>query len=412
MNLCQRTCLYSVALLAAWPSAAHSQTDFSQCLLRLETVALERGIRPSTVEVVLATVEPRATVITADRSQPEFVATFADYLGRRVTDERVARGRARYAQHRHLLDRLTREHGVPGQYLIAFWGLETNYGGYLGNVPVFDSLSTLACDTRRSEYFTEQFVNALRIVDRGDVEPSAMVGSWAGAMGQTQFMPGNYLRYAIDGDGDGRVDLWGSTHDALASAANLLRNLNWRPGERWGREVLLPVSFDYGLAGRDQRQSLNEWRGLGVKTTADRPIPVADMHGAVLVPSGYLGPAFLIYDNFDVIMGWNRSEHFALAVGHLADRIAGAEPLAKPPPAQPPISRDAIVQVQEYLAANGYDSGSADGVLGSRSRAAIRELQRDRGLIADGFLSHELLDVLGGEALSQGTRQKNPDVVY
>jgi membrane-bound lytic murein transglycosylase B len=395
MNPWQQSSLLAIALLTVWPSAARAQTDFSQCLLRLETVALESGIRPSTVETVLASVEPRATVISADRSQPEFVATFADYLGRRVTDERVSRGRALYAEHRDLLDRLTREHGVPGQYLVAFWGLETNYGGYLGNVPVFDSLSTLACDARRSEYFTEQFVNALRIVDRGDVEPSVMVGSWAGAMGQTQFMPSNYLRYAIDGDGDGRVDLWGSTHDALASAANLLRNLDWRGGERWGREVLLPEQFDYGLAGRDQRRNLNEWRGLGVMTTAAQPIPVGDMRGAVLVPSGYRGPAFLIYDNFDVIMRWNRSEFFAVAVGHLADRIAGAAPLAKPPLEQAPISREAIVRVQEYLAANGYDSGSADGVLGSQSRAAIRELQRDRGWIMDGYLSLEILDALG-----------------
>ncbi|HSG63765.1 MAG TPA: lytic murein transglycosylase, partial [Gammaproteobacteria bacterium] len=231
----------SIALLStagvslAWALETQAQPDFSTCLARLERTALDSGIRPNTVEAVLATVEPREAVIRADRNQPEFVATFADYLSRRVTDERVARGRGLYAEHRNLLDGLTRRYGVPGQYVVAFWGLESNYGGVLGNVPVFDSLSTLACDDRRSGYFTDEFVDALRIVDRGDVEPAVMLGSWAGAMGQTQFMPSNYLQYATDGDGDGRVDLWRSTADALTSAANFLAHLGWRPGERWGR---------------------------------------------------------------------------------------------------------------------------------------------------------------------------------
>ena len=247
-----------LVLSSAFVLPAYAQTDFSQCLVRLERTALDSGIRAVTVDSILPTVEPREAVIRADRNQPEFLATFADYLGRRATDERVARGRALYAEHRSLLDELTRRYGVPGHYIVSFWGLETNYGSYLGNVPVFDSLSTLACDARRSDYFTEQFVNALRIVDRGDVEPSVMRGSWAGAMGQTQFMPSNYLNYAVDGDGDGRVDLWNSTPDALTSAANFLRGIGWQGGIRWGREVLLPEDFDYGIVGRDQRKVLNE----------------------------------------------------------------------------------------------------------------------------------------------------------
>lgn len=387
----------AVILLSAAPFCVQAQTDFSACLSRLERTALDDGIRPSTVETVLASVQPREAVIRADRNQPEFLASFADYLGRRVTDERVARGRELYAQHRALLEGLTRRYGVPGHYVVAFWGLETNYGSYLGNVPVFDSLSTLACDRRRGEYFTDQFVDALRIVDRGDVEHDAMLGSWAGAMGQTQFMPSSYLRYAVDGDGDGRADLWGSTADALTSAANFLSQIGWRPGERWGREVLLPEGFDFTLAGRDRPRELGEWRDLGVTDAAGRPIPSIDMQGAVIVPSGSDGPAFLVYDNFDVIMRWNRSEFFALAVGHLADRVAGAPALTNPPPDHAPISRDDVVRVQEYLADNGYDSGAADGVLGPRSRAALRALQRDLGLAADGYLSAELLRAIGLE---------------
>ncbi|MDH3418166.1 MAG: lytic murein transglycosylase [Gammaproteobacteria bacterium] len=384
-----------LVLSSGFSLPAYAQTDFSQCLARLERTALDSGIRAETVDSILPTVEPREAVIRADRNQPEFLATFADYLGRRATDERVARGRALYAEHRSLLDELTRRYGVPGHYIVAFWGLETNYGSYLGNVPVFDSLSTLACDARRSDYFTEQFVNALRIVDRGDVEPGVMRGSWAGAMGQTQFMPSNYLSYAVDGDGDGRVDLWNSTPDALTSAANFLRGIGWQGGIRWGREVLLPEDFDYGIVGRDQRKVLNEWRNLGVTDIAGRLIPDLDMQGAIVVPAGQRGPAFIIYDNFDVIMRWNRSEFFALTVGHLADRIAGGGRLANPPVEDEPISRDDVVRVQQYLAENGYDGGTADGIFGSQSRAALRALQRDLGLVADGFLSQELLRAIG-----------------
>lgn len=380
-------------LIAALP--AHAQTDFSQCLARLERTALDSGISADTVESIFPTVEPRESVIRADRNQPEFLATFADYLGRRATTERITQGRALYAEHRNLLEELTREYGVPGHYIVSFWGLETNYGRYLGNVPVFDSLSTLACDARRSEFFTEQFVNALQIVDRGDVEPEVMRGSWAGAMGQTQFMPSSYLRYAVDGDGDGRVDLWNSTPDALTSAANFLRSIGWQSGFRWGREVLLPEGFDYALAGSAERRELSEWRNLGITDVAGRPLADLDIQAAVVVPSGQRGPAFVIYDNFDVIMRWNRSEYFALTVGHLADRIAGAGPLANPPVEDGPIRRDDVVRVQEYLVENGYDGGSADGIFGSRSRAALRALQRDLGLVPDGFLSQELLRAIG-----------------
>lgn len=384
-----------LVLSSAVALPAYAQTDFSQCLARLERTALDSGISAGTVESVFPTVEPRESVIRADRNQPEFLATFADYLGRRATNERITQGRALYAEHRSLLNELTRQYGVPGHYIVSFWGLETNYGRYLGNVPVFDSLSTLACDARRSEFFTEQFVNALEIVDRGDVEPDVMRGSWAGAMGQTQFMPSSYLRHAIDGDGDGRVDLWNSTPDALTSAANFLRNIGWQSGFRWGREVLLPEGFDYALAGRGERRGLREWRDIGITDVAGRPLADLDIEAAIVVPSGQRGPAFVIYDNFDVIMRWNRSEYFAITVGHLADRIAGAGPLTNPPFEDGPISRDDVVRVQEYLVENGYDSGTADGIFGSRSRAALRSLQRDLRLVPDGFLSHELLRAIG-----------------
>ena len=397
----QARALAAVAMLAALavqsPAAAQQGDDFLACRDRLTALAVERGISAATATSVLADVEPLERVIEADRNQPEFVQTFGRYLGARVTAERVARGRALYEEHRNLLDELTRRHGVPGQYLVAFWGLETNFGGYLGDVPVFDSLTTLACDDRRSGYFTEELIHALSIVERGDAAPGEMIGSWAGAMGQTQFMPSVYVRHAIDGDGDGRTNLWESTADALSSAARFLASLGWQDGYRWGREVVLPEDFDYSLTGLDQPQPLRAWRERGVRDTAANAMPALEIDAALLVPAGSDGPAFLVYDNFEVIMRWNRSEFFALSIGHLADRIAGGGALYRPPPASAELRLEEVRAIQEALNAAGFDAGPADGVPGSGTRAAIRSFQASRGLTADGFADRELMTELGIE---------------
>jgi len=392
-----RTCVQLMALvwlaLAAAPGAL-AQEGFAQCRDRLATLAVARGISETTASTVLASVQPLERVISADRNQPEFVDNFANYLNLRVTASRVDRGRALYAEHRDLLDRLADRYGVPGQYLVAFWGLETNFGSVLGNIPVFDSLTTLACDQRRSAYFTEELINALTIVDRGDAEPAEMIGSWAGAMGQTQFMPSVYIDHAIDGDGDGRANLWQSTADALSSAARFVASLGWQAGYRWGREVALPANFDYALAGRDRPQALAEWRELGITDVAGSPVPALALDAALLVPAGSDGPAFLVYDNFDVIMRWNRSEYFALSIGHLADRIAGAGGLANPPPTTDRLTRDQMSAIQAALNGLGFDAGEPDGVLGPATRSAIRAFQSNRGLLADGFADAELLTQL------------------
>jgi membrane-bound lytic murein transglycosylase B len=385
-----------LALSAAMPRA-EAQQSFEQCRDRLELVAVERGIRPETARTVLAGIEPLERVISADRNQPEFVQTFRDYLGVRVTSDRVATGRALYAERRVLLDRLAAVTGVPGQYLVAFWGLESNFGRFLGNVPVFDSLATLACDGRRGEYFTDELVNALTIVDRGDAAPGEMIGSWAGAMGQTQFMPSVYLAHAMDGDGDGLANLWQSAPDALASAAQFLASLGWDAGYRWGREILLPDDFNFALAGRDRPQPLEAWRRLGIRDTAGELVPALSIEAAVLVPAGSDGPAFMVYDNFDVIMRWNRSEFFALSIGHLADRIAGAGALSRAPPASDALTRDQLRAIQAALHAQGFDAGEPDGVPGSATRAAIRAFQRSADLVADGYPDLELMAALGIE---------------
>jgi len=280
--------LRPLALLALSSVAAMSaaQEPFEQCRDRLSALAIDRGISEAVATRVMADVSPLERVITADRNQPEFIQSFDQYLGVRVTADRVATGRELYARHRALLDRLAATHGVPGQYLVAFWGLESNFGRYLGNIPVFDSLTTLACDQRRSAYFTDELINAMTIVERGDAEPDEMVGSWAGAMGQTQFMPSVYLQHAVDGDGDGRANLWLSAEDALSSAARYLGSMGWEPGFRWGREVLLPTDFDFSVAGRDRPRALSAWRELGVADVAGEPVPALAIEAALLVPAG------------------------------------------------------------------------------------------------------------------------------
>lgn len=382
-----------VALTAGQSAAAAS--DFSACLTSLQTQARDAGVSEAILREVVPGLQQQERVISLDRSQPEFLQTFAEYLALRVTPERVERGRALLAEHQSFLLDLQQRYGVPPQYLVAFWGLETNYGGYLGGMPTLDSLATLACDTRRSEFFSSEFIAALQLMQRESLQPDDMQGSWAGAVGHTQFMPSSYLRYAVDGDSDGRIDLWRSRQDALASGANYLQSLGWEPGLRWGREVRLPADFPFQLAGRrDQRRPLSEWAGHGVERSDGGRLPAVEVDAALLVPAGHLGPAFLIYRNFDVIMRWNRSELYAIAVGHLADRIAGGGRLQNGTFTQEPLRKVDIELAQKTLNALGYDAGPVDGVLGSATRSALREFQLANSMTADGYPNPSTLEVI------------------
>jgi membrane-bound lytic murein transglycosylase B len=386
-----KSLLPAFALLIA-ASSAFASDDFDTCKTTLAARASEAGLASDLIERVLNSLQHAPRVIELDRRQPEFTDTLANYLSRRITPDRIAEGRKLLQTQRRVLQQATERFGVQPQYLIAFWGLETNYGRNLGNMSVLDSLGTLACDTRRPELFTGEFLEAMRLLARGHVEPRQMIGSWAGAMGHTQFMPSTYMRYGIDGDGDGRIDLWRSVPDALLSAGNYLQHIGWQRGVRWGREVTLPKDFDYSLAGRDGFRPLEEWRKAGVLDAQGRALPVADFEAALLVPSGHRGPAFLIYDNFRAIMRWNRSEYYALSVALLADAIAGAPGLVKQPPKDlPRLSREQIVALQVALSERGHDVGEHDGVLGSATRRAVQALQKDLGLIADGQVDQGLL---------------------
>lgn len=364
------------------------------CVVRLQQEALDKGIPSDIVQGPLAGIQYVPKVIELDRRQPEFTTTFSSYITRRVDHRRVARGRKMLREHRELLNQLVKEYGIPAQYLVAFWGLETNYGSYLGKMPTLDSLATLACDQRRSRFFTAQLMEALKLLQVPGVE-HPMRGSWAGAVGHTQFMPTAYLKYAIDGDGDGKKDLWGSIPDALTSAANFLNNLGWQRDLRWGREVQLPDGFDFALLGFKQKRSLKQWRAMGLLTATGAELADLDLPASVLLPAGYRGPAFLVYHNFDVIMGWNRSVYYALSVGHLADRINGAGKLQRSPPKD--LKRLSIAQVKELqtrLNAMGYDTGNPDGILGPATRTAISAFQQSREMVADGYPRSSVFEAL------------------
>jgi len=387
-----------IGLIAAIPAHA----DFEQCKASLKDRARAEGINPSTIDHVLDAVDYNAKVIELDQRQPEFTRSFGNYYHLRVTPSRVMLGRALLATHIDLLQKVRQKTGVPPHYLVAFWGLETNFGNIFGNMSVPDSLTTLACDPRRSEFFSAELMNALRIIEAGDIEAEKMQGSWAGAMGHVQFMPSAYLNYAVDGDGDGRRDLWGSIPDAMFSAGNFLQSLGWQPGIRWGREVILPDSFDYALANTGKAKPLNDWRALGIKDVFAQPLANSDIATRLLVPAGHKGPAFVTYQNFDVIMRWNRSEYYALSVGRLADRIAGAGKLSNTPPdADLKLSNDLVLQLQENLNTLGYDAGEPDGVPGPMTRSAVSRYQQSKGVIADGYLDTVILEAIDKDVSSE-----------
>ncbi|MDT8408098.1 MAG: lytic murein transglycosylase [Wenzhouxiangellaceae bacterium] len=389
-------CLLSSGFAGAEP--ADSAEAFPACLADLQSQARLQGVSESLVGDTLARVQFQPRVIELDRAQPEFRQSFSAYLEARVNAQRVARGRELLAANRDLLAGLTARTGVPGHYLVALWGLETNFGGYLGNMPTLDSLATLACDPRRASFFTTQLMTALKLMERESLSAETMRGSWAGAVGHTQFMPTSYYDYAVDGDADGRIDLWNSPADALASGANYLHKLGWKAGQRWGREVQLPADFDFSDSGASANRPLQEWRQRDVRRANGDRLPIADMQAAVVVPMGHRGPAFLVYENFEVLMGWNRSQSYAIAAGHLADRIAGAGGLVAvlPDIDRAPSASD-VSRLQRLLAQLGFDPGEPDGIIGPASRAALRQFQQSKGLVADGYPDEAVFEMLEQE---------------
>lgn len=311
-----------LALVLALPAAAHeTRVPFDLWLKELRAEAASRGVRASIIERALRRVKPIPRVIELDRRQPEFTLTFRQYMDRVVPESRVKKGRQRLRENRALLEGIDRKYGVQPRFIVAFWGIETDFGRLTGGFPVIPALVTLAYDGRRSAFFRGELLHALDILDKNHIEPEKMVGSWAGAMGQTQFMPSSFVAYAVDHDGDGRKDIWNSTADALASGANYLARQGWKGDQTWGRPVTLPDGFDTGLADLKVRKPLSAWQRMGVRRADGGDLPRRQPAASVVLPEGRDGPAFVVYNNYLTILKWNRSTFFALAVGFLADRL-------------------------------------------------------------------------------------------
>jgi len=376
-------------------SSTATDASFIAWLETARGEALKRGISSATVSAALGEIAPIPRVIELDRRQPEFSNTFTRYLGNAVTEARVKDGRAMMQKHAVLLADLERKYGVPGRFLVAFWGLETNYGRVMGDHPVVTALATLAYDGRRGAFFREEMFNALTILDRGHITLPKMKGSWAGAMGHTQFMPSTFMRYAVDEDRNGHIDIWGSVPDALGSGANYLKALNWDGTRTWGREVQLPPGFDVGLASMDTdaketMRPLSFWSERGLRQADGGALPVQDLQASLILPAGSNGPAFLVYDNFRAILKWNRSAFYAIGVGHLADRLIGGGGLQKITREGDPLRRDEVLALQESLVALGLLK-TADGIMGSGTRQAVRAFQKANGLPPDGYPDRALV---------------------
>ncbi len=389
-------------------AAAPTQPDaaFAVWLENARQDAAKRGIKNATISEALGDIAPIPRVIELDNQQPEFSNTFTRYLNSAVSERRVADGRAMMKKHAALLKQLEAEYGIPGRFLVAFWGLESNYGSDTGGYPVVTALATLAYDGRRAAYFRDEMFKAMNILDQGHVSYAKMKGSWAGAMGQTQFMPSVFLRLAVDQDKDGHRDIWGNVADALGSTANYLKSMGWDIHRTWGREVRLPAGFDVretslDVDAKENIKPLSAWARLGVRRTDGGPLPAQDVMASLALPAGEKGPAFLLYDNYRTTLKYNRSAFYAIAVGYLADRISGAGGLSFPGNEGAPLRREEVTSLQEGLVALGFLK-NADGVMGSVTRQAVRAFQIANGLSPDGYADRAVITAVRNRAAQAG----------
>ncbi len=372
--------------------AVGTSAEFATWLDGFSARAQAQGVSAATLAQARPHLNYLPVTVRLDQQQSEFGARIWDYLDSAVTAGRVSRGRTLMQQHAGLLGRIEARYGVPPHIVVAIWGIETSFGANRGNTATLATLATLAKDGRRGAFFEAQLVDALRIVQAGDISPGAMVGSWAGAFGHTQFMPSSFLAYAVDFNGNGRRDVWAEDpSDALASAANYLARRGWVRGQPWAVEVSLPTGFDLGLTG--QRQSSEGWARSGLRRAAGGQLP--DGQARLILPGGARGPAFLAYGNYDVLKEYNISDAYVLALGHLSDRLAGGGPLRTDWPRQDrALTRAERIEVQRRLNALGHDTGGIDGRHGPATVAAVQAWQRANGMPPDGYINADLLRVL------------------
>lgn len=372
-----------------------SEEAFASCLRELRAEAASKGVTTATFDQHTAALAPDMAVVGFLDAQPEFVTPIWDYLAGLVDAERVADGQAMRTQWQDVLARVEAEYGVDPATVVAVWGVESNFGRNFGSRPLLTSLSTLSCFGRRQPFFRGEFFTTLKIVQEGHVAPERLTGSWAGAFGHTQFMPSTFMRLAVDFDGDGRRDLVDSVPDALASTANFLKRAGWNSALPWGFEVSLPAGFDTSDAGRRNKQPMQQWVARGVKRVDGGALPPGATPAGLLLPAGAGGPAFLVTRNFDALYSYNAAESYALAIAHLSDRLRGGGAFATAWPTDDPgLSRAERRELQTLLIARGHDIGEADGMIGSRTREALKAVQAELGLEPDGRAGHKALNAL------------------
>ena len=387
--------------LADATEVEHNQ-KFARWVAEFSTRARAAGIDEATLHLAFDNVRLVPSAIVSDRAQPEFTRAVWDYLDSAVSPQRVARGEVKLQKLRAAgngnanvnVDAIAARYGVPAEVLVAIWGLESSYGSFMGDIPTIDALATLGFEGRREEWARGQLLAALKILQNRDIDRAQMIGSWAGAMGQTQFLPSAFLAYAVDGDGDGRRDIWGSVPDVMASTANYLARSGWQTGQPWGLEVRLPPRFDYAHADADVRQPSAQWADEGVQSLDGTPLPTL-LESSILLPAGARGPAFLVGPNFRTILRYNNATSYALAIHLLAQRLAGGPGVQAPWPRDvQPLSRSQVLALQTALNVLGFDSGTPDGMVGPATQRGVRQYQRSLGMAADGYPTLDLLQRL------------------
>lgn len=382
-------------------AASQQSVTFEQWVAGFIQKARAAGIEGWVLDQAFTDLRADPSIIKSDQSQPEFSRPVWQYLEGALSPWRIARGKALLAEHKRTLDSLEQRYGVDRYTLVSIWGMESNYGTYTGDKNIVRSLATLAWNGRRAAFWEDQLLAALRIVQNGDISARAMLGSWAGAMGQTQFMPTTYLEHAVDFDGDGKRDIWNSTPDALASAANYLYNSGWQRNAPWGYEVQLPTLFDHAMADGEQRKPLSEWLRLGVQLLPATQLNDEQLQqeASIFLPAGYRGPAYLQLNNFRSTLKYNNSTAYALAVGLLANGLQGEHfNLHRWPTEDQPLSRTERLELQQLLNDLGLATGTADGIVGVNTRKAIRGFQLRHDLPQDGYASKHLLEKIRAAA--------------
>jgi membrane-bound lytic murein transglycosylase B len=396
-----------VSVLAT-PSAAHAN-NFQACVERFWPAARASGVSRATFDRATKGLTPDPEVIERANYQPEYVRPIGEYVDRVVSDKRIETGKQKLVEYKTLLDQLESRYGVDRHILIAVWGVESNYGMQAGDKNVIRSLTTLACSGTKAKFARSQIVPALKILQRGDVSFEAMNGSWAGAMGHTQFIPTTYTAYAVDEDGDGKRDIWNNVPDALASTASYLKRSGWHPDQTWGYEVQLPKGFPLKRVSEKTYKTLAQWQRYGIVRVNGAVFPRPGDKAQLFAPEGDKGPVFLVLNNFHAILHYNVANSYALAVGHLADRLAGYGPFVHPwPTDETHLSLEQRTELQQRLIALKYLEGDADGVIGPATLDGVRAYQRAKGLPVDGFPTQTILKMLRKDAETARATQALP----